>query len=138
MLDSDSHFRKQHLDPLHISAIQGHSGAKHQPNFFSQKVFEQGFAKELYHTGLAQQRLTIILYSADLQERTAAVNYPQRLATTQTRHDTTGQDKAHAKTRHRMEGCDTTRHDTTRHDTTRHATICHDTFCVTCSQHNVT
>ena len=54
MLSSEKHFRKLHLHPLYIRAFQGHSGATVQPNFFSQKIVETSFAKELYHIGLAK------------------------------------------------------------------------------------
>ena len=36
MLYSDSHFWKQHVEPLYVSAIQRHLGANIQQNFFLQ------------------------------------------------------------------------------------------------------
>ena len=45
---------KKHVYPLCIRAIQGHSGDRLQPNFFSKQLLELGDAKELYQIGLAK------------------------------------------------------------------------------------
>ena len=49
MQHSKNHFRKQHVDPLYIRAIQGHTGAKIKPNFLlqgnrSEKAMRHGSA----------------------------------------------------------------------------------------------
>ena len=43
--------KTQHEEPLHVRAIQEHSGDAAQPNFFTRKVFEDSYAKKIYHIG---------------------------------------------------------------------------------------
>ena len=45
MLYSENRFRKQYMNLWCIRAIQEHSGARNQTNFFSQKTLVNGLAK---------------------------------------------------------------------------------------------
>ena len=53
-LYSENHFRKQNVNLLYIKTIQGHSGARMQPHFFSRQILELGRAEELHHSGYAK------------------------------------------------------------------------------------
>ena len=44
---------------MYTRAIQEHSGARNQPNLFSQQIFELGYASALYHIGYARYEQTI-------------------------------------------------------------------------------
>ena len=75
------HVKTQHEEPLHIRAVQGHSGDAVQSNFFTQKGFRKSLRKGPTKYERRHQRRRPCTWRVQSQQRmTSGVRYPRQLA----------------------------------------------------------